>query len=199
MLRSGLAFALACAAAPLAAAAHPVPPAALPSAAPAAEALVLNPQINYSDYRRLANEVESYRLTRLLDWHGFLAAATDPDVLILDARSERQFAAGHIAGAVNLPLPEFSEERLAEVIGREDRPILIYCNNNFINDRPPVILKSGRLALNISTFVHLVGYGYPNVRELNAVIDMDDPTIPWVTGAEEAGAAPAAAAARPSA
>ena len=40
------------------------------------------------------------------------------------------------------------------------------------------MLKSMRLALNLSTFVHLVGYGYPNVRELNAVVDMDDPRIP---------------------
>lgn len=55
---------------------------------------------------------------------------------------------------MNVPLPEFSE-RLAEVIGQTDRPILIYCNNNFRNDRPPVILKSGRLALNLSTFTHL--------------------------------------------
>lgn len=102
-------------------------------------------------------------------------------MLILDARSAEQFAAGHIRGAVNLPLPEFSDERLAEVIGRPDRPILIYCNNNFRNDRPPVMLKSGRLALNLSTFTHLYGYGYRNVRELNDVMDFDDPKVRWVT------------------
>jgi hypothetical protein len=50
---------------------------------------------------------------------------------------------GHMEGAVSLPLPEFSDERLAEVVGRADRPILIYCNNNFRDDRPPVMLKSG--------------------------------------------------------
>ena len=99
-----------------------------------------------------------------------------------DPRSERQFASGHLRGAINVPLPEFSDERLAEIIGDPNRPILIYCNNNFRNDRPPVVLKSGRLALNLSTFVHLVGYGYRNVRELNDVIDMDDPAIPWVRG-----------------
>ena len=36
------------------------------------------------------------------------------------------------------------------------------------------------LALNIQTFIHLVGYGYPNIRELDEIIDIDDPHIPWV-------------------
>jgi rhodanese-related sulfurtransferase len=159
MLRSCLALALAGAAAP-----------------------PLNPQIDYAGYRALVEEVQPYRRARLIDWNAFVAAADEPGVLILDARSAGQFAAGHIRGAVNLPLPEFSEARLAEVIGRADRPILIYCNNNFRNDRPPVILKTGRLALNLSTFTHLYGYGYRNVRELNDVMDFNDPRVRWVRG-----------------
>ena len=141
------------------------------------------PEINYSQFRRIANEIEPYRQTRLIDWQGFLAASSDPDVLILDARSERQFAAGHIAGAINVPLPEFSVDRLEEVIGRQDRPILIYCNNNFVNNRPPVISKAGPVALNIPTFIHLYAYGYRNIRELGEVVDLDDPRIPWVSDA----------------
>ena len=172
MLRSSLILALACSAFPLAAA-RAAPPS-------------LNPQISYAEFRALTAEIEPYRLTRLIDWNTWLSAATDPDVLILDARSERQFAAGHMVGAVNVPLPEFSVERLAEVIGSTDRPILIYCNNNFSNDRPPVMSKAGPVALNIPTFIHLVAYGYRNVRELNDVLDIDDPRVPWVTGAQEA-------------
>ena len=178
MLRSSLVLALACAAAPLSA---------------QSTSLVPNPQIDYASFRKLADEIEPYRQTRLIDWNAWLAAAADPDVLILDARSERQFAMGHFAGAVNVPLPEFSVERLAEVIGRADRPILIYCNNNFSNNRPPVITKAGPVALNIPTFIHLVAYGYRNVRELNDVLDIDDPRLPWVSSVREA-----ASAARPS-
>jgi hypothetical protein len=169
MLRISLAFALAFSAAPLAA----------QSAAP--QLPMLNPQINYDGYLALIQEVRPYRLARLIDWDAFVAAKAEPGVLLLDARSSDQFAAGHIEGAVNLPLPEFSEERLAEVIGSFDRPILIYCNNNFRDDRPPVALKSGRLALNLSTFTHLYGYGYRNLRELNDVMDIDDPRVRWVT------------------
>jgi len=174
MLRNCLALLLSCAAvAPLTAA----PP-------------LLNPQIDYAGYRALIEEVGPYRRARLIDWSTFIAAADEPGALILDARSADQFAAGHIRGAVNVPLPEFSVERLAEVIGDSDRTILIYCNNNFRNDRPPVMLKTGRLALNLSTFTHLYGYGYRNVRELNDVMDFNDPRVRWVSGTAVAAAAP---------
>ncbi len=42
--------------------------------------------------------------------------------------------------------------------------------------------KAVELALNIQTFINLVGYGYPNVRELNEVVDFNDPKIGWVKG-----------------
>lgn len=158
------------------AAAHPAP------AGPVPAQVLLNPRIDYDGFRALIDEVRPYRRARLIGWGAFIAAAAERDVLILDVRSESQFAAGHISGAVNLPLPEFSVERLAEVIGDPDRPILIYCNNNFRDDRPPVMLKTGRLALNLSTFTHLYGYGYRNVRELNDVMSLEDPRLPWVTG-----------------
>ena len=103
-------------------------------------------------------------------------------MLVLDARSESAFAKGHIAGAVNLPLPDFNAASLARVIGRADRPILIYCNNNFRNDVQPVPLKRLELALNIQTFINLVGYGYRNVRELGDVVDFNDPQIRWTRG-----------------
>ena len=159
-----------------------------PRPRPSSSALTLNPQMSFDDYHMLVTEVRPYRLARLIDWETFARAARQRGVLILDARSERQFAEGHVRGAVNVPLTEFSEERLAEVIGpNRNRPILIYCNNNFREDRRPVMLKSGRLALNLSTFTHLYGYGYRNIRELNDVVTMDDPRIRWMRGPAAAG------------
>jgi phage shock protein E len=151
-----------------------------------------NPQIDFRGFQRLAAEVEPYRQARLIDWPAFSALAARRDTLILDARSESAFAAGHIRGAVNLPLTDFTARSLARTIGRSDRPILIYCNNNFRNDRPPVMLKSVQLALNIQTFINLYGYGYRNVRELNAVIDFNDPAVHW-TGTDVRVAANVAA------
>lgn len=153
------------------------------TAAPALADPPIDANMDYDGFLALIQEVRPYRQTRLLDWNAFAAAARERNALILDARSERQFAAGHIAGAVNLPLTEFSVAALAEVIGPDrNRPILIYCNNNFRDDRPPVVNKAGRLAINLSTFSHLYGYGYRNIRELGELVTMDDPRIRWVSG-----------------
>ena len=169
---------------PLLIAATAIPAAAQPAPSAPQRPLQLNSLMDYDGYQALVEEVRPYRRARLVDWNAFARAARERNVLILDARSERQFAAGHIAGAVNLPLTEFSVAALAEVIGPDrNRPILIYCNNNFREDRPPVVNKAGRLAINLSTFTHLYGYGYRNIRELNELVTMDDPRIRWVSSA----------------
>ena len=147
-----------------------------------AKAPPVNPQIDYAGFKSLTESVDEYRRRRLIGWDEFAAAARQKGVLILDARSESAYRQGHIAGAVNLPFTDFTDRSLARVIGRADRPILIYCNNNFSNDVAPVQVKSVRLALNIQTFINLVGYGYENVRELNDVVDFNDPKVKWVKG-----------------
>lgn len=139
-----------------------------------------NPQIDYAGFLGLASNVRSYREARLLDFAAFKAAARG-NALILDARSADAYRAGHIRGAVNLPFTDFTDASLAATIGDKDRVILIYCNNNFSNDVAPVPMKSVRLALNIQTFVNLVGYGYRNVYELNDVVDFTQPGVDWVT------------------
>ena len=158
---------------------------ALSLAAPAlAQDEARNPQIDYAGFRQLTGKVQALRRERLLGFERFKAEAAKPGVLLLDARSKDAFARGHIAGAVNLPFTDFTEQSLAEVIGpNRNRKILIYCNNNFRNNAPPVMLKSRPLALNIQTFINLVGYGYSNVWELNEVIDFNDPQVGWVSDA----------------
>ena len=146
-----------------------------------------NPQIDYAGFQELTGQVSTYRQARLVTWKEFQAAAKQPGALVLDARSADAYAAGHIRGAVNLPFTDFTADSLARVIGSRDRPILIYCNNNFANNQPPVPKKAIELALYIQTFINLVGYGYPNVRELNGVIDFNDPKIGWVKGSSPNG------------
>jgi hypothetical protein len=139
-----------------------------------------NPQIDYPAFQTLTASVAPQRAARLLVFDAFKAEAAKPGVLLLDARSADAFARGHIEGAVNLPLTDFTAESLAAVVGANpDRPILIYCNNNFSNHVSPVPLKSAPLALNIQTFINLVGYGYPNVYELADVVDFNDPRVGW--------------------
>jgi len=154
--------------------------AASPAPAPRA-----NPQVDFAGFAALTHEVESYRQDRLVDLARFQAIARKPGALVLDARSADAFARGHIRGAVNLPFTDFTAESLAETIGKRDRPILIYCNNNFSNDEAPVKTKLIQLALNIQTFINLVGYGYGNVYELSDVVDFNDPKVRWVKGPDQ--------------
>lgn len=141
-----------------------------------------SPLIDYSGFKNLTAEVELFRQDRLISLGDFQKRAQKKDVLILDARSASAFRQGHLKGAVNLPLPDFTADALAEVIGENpDREILIYCNNNFINNRKPVVTKALPLALNIQTFINLYGYGYKNVYELGEAVDMDEPSVGWVS------------------
>ncbi len=143
-----------------------------------------SPLIDYAGFRDLTTEVQPVRSERLISLSEFKARASKADVLVLDARSAQAFAQGHIEGAVNLPLPDFTAESLAEVIGANpNREILIYCNNNFTNNRRPVVTKALPLALNIQTFINLYGYGYKNVWELGEAVDMNDPRVGWVSAA----------------
>ena len=161
--------------------------AALLLAAASAQGQDRNPLIDYAGFQQLTKDVSAYRAKRLVSWAEFQKASGRRGTLILDARSADAYAAGHIKGAVNLPFTDFTAASLKRVIGRTDRPILIYCNNNFSNNRAPVETKSVRLALNIQTFINLVGYGYGNVRELNEVVDFNDPKIGWVKGQSPRG------------
>ncbi len=142
-----------------------------------------SPLIDFEGYSQLTAEVAPMRRTRLITLADFNERAKRGDVLVLDARSAQAFAEGHIGGAVNLPLPDFTADALAEVIGdNPDREILIYCNNNFSNNRRPVVTKKMELALNIQTFINLYGYGYRNVYELGEAVNMDAAEVRWIKG-----------------
>ena len=139
-------------------------------------------QIDYNGFRNLTQEVETYRAGRLVPLMRFQQMAAEPGTIILDARSADAYRQGHIDGAVNLAFSDFTAQSLAHTLGATSTRVLIYCNNNFENNAPPVLMKSVRLALNIQTFINLYGYGYRNVYELGDVVNFDDPHVHWVRG-----------------
>jgi hypothetical protein len=143
-----------------------------------------NPLIDYAGFGRLVTELAPVREAHRLPWREFARQARRGNALLLDARSADAFARGHLAGAVNLPFTDFTDEALRKVIGDDPgRPIYIYCNNNFSDNRDPVVTKRVTLALNIPTFINLHGYGYRNVWELGEVISTRDPGVPWQASA----------------
>ncbi|MBS1493340.1 MAG: rhodanese-like domain-containing protein [Bacteroidetes bacterium] len=92
-------------------------------------------KVSFDDYEKLIAEVKEHRKTRLLTLDEFNAEAKKPGVIILDARSDAMYNAKHIKGAIHLNFSDFTQEALAKVIPSYDTKILIYCNNNFEDDR----------------------------------------------------------------
>ena len=131
-----------------------------------------NQLINYQAFARNVGEVWALRESRRVSEAEFIRMAREPDTVVLDARSERLFNLRHVADAVNLSFPEFTETTLARVIPTRETRILIYCNNNFNGAPESLPVKAPASALNLSTFVSLYSYGYRNVYELGPAIDV---------------------------
>lgn len=141
-----------------------------------------NPQVDYAGFTQLVKDLGPVREAHRLGWAEFASRARAAGAILLDARSATAFARGHLAGAVNLPFSDFTPEALREVLGEDrNRPIYIYCNNNFTDHRAPIALKAAPLALNIPTFINLHGYGYRNVWELGGLTSAADPAVGWVS------------------
>ena len=80
---------------------------------------------------------------------------TETDYVIIDARTEEEFATGHIENAILIPEYEIAE-RAEEELPDKDALILVYC-------------RSGRRSKIASE--ELVKLGYSNVKEFGGIID----------------------------
>ena len=77
--------------------------------------------------------------------------------IILDVRTEEEFAEGHIAGAILIPNDEISETA-EKILTDKDQLILVYC-------------RSGRRSKIAAE--ELVKLGYTNVKEFGGIIDWE--------------------------
>jgi hypothetical protein len=143
----------------------------LATAASAAETMP-NPLIDYAGFEKQVSVVGALRAMHRLSESEFIEMARDPDTVVLDARSAGKFALLHIKGARNLSLPDVTEEELAKVIPSKTTRVLIYCNNNFVNEPKAFPSKNIRASLNIYTFNVLATYGYTNVYELGPLLNI---------------------------
>jgi hypothetical protein len=138
-----------------------------------------NPLIDYGAFQAGVAQVgkirESRRVTELE--FGLMAAAQG--TLILDARSAEKFSLMHVSGAKNLSLPDMTAEELAKVIPSKATRILIYCNNNFLNEPAAFPSKTLSASLNVYTMNVLFAYGYTNVYELGPLIDITKTILPF--------------------
>lgn len=73
--------------------------------------------------------------------------------LLVDVRTPEEYAEGHIANSVNIPLQELTS-RLNEI--PHDTPVILYCRSG----------NRSNQALNL-----LVGEGYANLYDMGGIID----------------------------
>lgn len=65
------------------------------------------------------------------------------DALVLDVRSEKDFAKGHIVNAVNIPLAKL-KDRQRELDKHKDAPIVVVCNlGNQAGDAVKILAEQG--------------------------------------------------------
>lgn len=109
-------------AAPLAESAGPLAAAAPAEAAPAAPAAAAAPVAAAGALDAFtANIPEGFLATGKMD---DVQAAMDAGVLLIDVREESEFAAGHLPGAINIPLRTVAQN-LDKI--PTDQPVLVYC------------------------------------------------------------------------
>ncbi len=141
---------------------------------------ISNPLIDYQAFKdgvaRVGDIREQHRVTE----SEFVKMSADRRTVILDARSREKFELLHVKGAKNLSLPDMTEEDLAKVIPSKTTRVLIYCNNNFLNETEALPSKTPSASLNVYTMNVLHAYGYTNVYELGPLIDIRKTVIPFV-------------------
>ena len=142
---------------------------------PAAQAFadeIPNRLIDYPAFQSQVASVGRMREERRVPEEQFIRMAAEPNTVVLDARSAEKFALLHVKGARNLSLPDITAEELAKVIPSKSTRVLIYCNNNFLNEPRAFPSKAPSASLNIHTMNVLFAYGYTNVFELGPLIDI---------------------------
>jgi hypothetical protein len=149
---------------------------------------------DYEEFKILVDTVDAHRKARLISLDVFLSMSKEPNVVILDTRSEFRYLRKHLKGAVHLSFTDFTQENLRKMFPDSTTKILIYCNNNFEGDQIDFASKvampekevetqilSNRkpimLALNIPTYINLYGYGYRNIFELDELVHVKDVRI----------------------
>jgi Rhodanese-like domain len=152
----------------------------------AGEAPIPNKMIDYPGFLQNAETVGKLRDKHRVTEEEFIRMAKEPGTIVFDARSDSKFAMFHIKGAKHLSLPDVTADELATIIPDKATRILIYCNNNFVNEPTALPAKAITASLNLYTFNTLYSYGYTNVYELGPLIDVKTSAITF-EGSLQAG------------
>lgn len=56
--------------------------------------------------------------------------AKSGDILIIDVRTEDEYKAGHVPGAINIP-HDIIAQKLSEISAFKDKPVVVYCRSGY--------------------------------------------------------------------
>jgi hydroxyacylglutathione hydrolase len=89
-----------------------------------------------------------------------------PGIVVLDVRTPEEYATGHLANSVLLPVNQV-EAQAATVLKDRNAPVLIYCHSGSRSDRAAKVLKSQGYTNVMSVVGGIVAWsaaGYPVVK-----------------------------------
>ena len=104
-------------------------------------------------------ETKANAYTQISGEDAYLLMQSESDYSIIDARTEEEFAQGHIEGAILIPEYEINE-KAPSLLPNKDQLILVYC-------------RSGRRSKIAAQA--LADLGYTNVKEFGGIIDWTKP------------------------
>jgi hypothetical protein len=104
---------------------------------------------------------------------------SEANTVILDTRSRKDFAEGHIYGAVNLPLSEMTLLNLADAVDDRETRILIFGDENIAEIAARSDYEVSTLPINMLTYISLHRYGYYEVYELSEKASFKDERMDW--------------------
>lgn len=148
---------------------------------PATPDLVAYHLIEAESFSRHLPAAFEHRNARVVNFATFADMKTDENTIILDTRSETRFRAGHMQGAINLPLSDMTLLTLADAVPDRSSRILIYSDRNIGPEAASLTLDTSALSLNMLTYITLYQYGYFDVFELGEVVAETSPELEWAT------------------
>lgn len=122
--------------------------------------------------------------TKISAREAFAMMQQDTDLVILDVRTDQEYASGHVPEAKLLPYDLITAQNAAAVIPSADTPVLVYCRSG----------KRAEVAAQA-----LVDLGYTNVYDFGGILDWPYDVVPGsATDAATTRTAPRAAVNPPS-
>jgi rhodanese-related sulfurtransferase len=83
--------------------------------------------------------------------------ASEATPVILDVRTPKEYAAGHLPGAINVPHKALPD-RLADILGFRDREVVLYCERGKRSDMATAVLREAGFSSVWHLQGHMVGW-----------------------------------------